>query len=87
MPNYGMMQLQKSTRSTGNTCYCYICQTARVTSHLKAVVGQGSTRQFNTVINNSNGLYGNNNVVSIPHTDFKDSDTNSDSVTRCKIYV
>ena len=69
MPNYNDMQLSKSTRATGDICYCYICQTARSTNHFKAVVGQGHARQFNTIIDHSNGLYGHSNFAAISNSD------------------
>lgn len=44
MPNYEDLKLSKETRTLG--CNCYICLTARVTSHKKQKKGRGQIRDF-----------------------------------------
>ena len=83
MPNYNDMQLSKSTRATGDICYCYICKTARSTNHVKAVVGQGHTRQFTTITDNSNGLYGHSNLAAISNSE-SSPDKNANTLKICK---
>lgn len=59
MPNYEDIKLTKETRTrTTFDCNCFICLVARSKGHSKLVKGKGHVRQFNTIIDETCGLYG-----------------------------
>lgn len=66
MPNYEDVLLPKATRSTQDTCNCYICLTGRFKGHAKTITGRGAIRSLETVIDNSNGLNGASKIDKLP---------------------
>ncbi|CAH1107748.1 unnamed protein product [Psylliodes chrysocephalus] len=66
MPNYEDLLLPKATRTTQDTCNCYICLTGRFKAHTKIITGRGAMRNFETVIDSSNGLNGASRIDKLP---------------------
>lgn len=69
MPNYEDLNLAKETRTM--ICNCYICLTARLTSHSKKIKGRGHVRQLSTKIDINNGLDGTEQNASLSKTEAK----------------
>ena len=84
LPNYRDISLVKTTRNSSQICYCYICLTARKTSHKKPLVGRGRIRQFNTTIDVSNGLDSRLNVNQTSSSTSTSAAKRDDSIKLCK---
>lgn len=66
MPDYQSITLPRDTRSSDDSCNCYICLTGRYKGHLKIETGRGHKRNLNNTISTSTGRYGASNISQLP---------------------